>query len=198
MAMYVEHRFVNLIWGLEAFHRKKGGSSTAVAAKVKRILDKIDDANDKRWLAKRLEHAHEPSLEQRLFEIFKALPLGLDETKLRTFCHACAKLRNDISHFGGERHDVSYSEFLKDANVKSEALAILYHAVLLHEAGIDAKILRRWVFDNFLSAPIKIHFVQAGLLDKSILRAETERDVLATDVSVSQDSVTAGGSAPPK
>jgi hypothetical protein len=46
---------------------------------VNRILDKIDDANDKRWLARRLEHAHEPSLEQRLFEVFKALPLGLDK-----------------------------------------------------------------------------------------------------------------------
>ena len=67
-----------------------------------------------------LEHAHEPPLEQRLFEVFKALPLGLDEKRLRAFCHACAKLRNDISYFGGERHDASYSEFLKDANTKAK------------------------------------------------------------------------------
>src|SRR3979411_2250564 len=64
-AMYIEDRYVNLIWGLEAVHRKKGGGSDAVAAKVNRILDKIDDANGKRWLAKRLERAHEPPLEQR-------------------------------------------------------------------------------------------------------------------------------------
>nr|WP_244606036.1 hypothetical protein [Methylocella tundrae] len=29
-------------------HRKKGGGSDSIAAKVKRILDKIDDASDKR------------------------------------------------------------------------------------------------------------------------------------------------------
>jgi hypothetical protein len=198
MAMYVEHRFVNLIWGLEAFHRKRGGGSAAVAAKVKRILDKIDDAKDKRWLEKRLEHAHEPSLEQRLFEVFKALPLGLEEKKLRAFCHACAKFRNDISHFGGERHDVSYSEFLKDANIKSEALAVLYHAVLLHEVDISAQILKRWVFDNFLSAPIKSHFVQAGLLDKGILRAERQPNAQATDLNASQDAFAADGPASAK
>jgi hypothetical protein len=171
MAMYVEHRFVNLVWGLEAFHRKKvGGNSEALAAKVKRILDKIDSAKDKRWLAKRLETAHEPSLEQRLFEIFKVLPLGLDEERLRTFCQACAKRRNDISHFGGERHDASYSEFLIDLNNKSEALSVLYHALLLHEAGIDSRILKRWVFESFGSYPIKVQLVEAGLLDPSALR----------------------------
>jgi hypothetical protein len=198
MAMYIEHRFVNLIWGLEAFHRKKGGGSAAVTAKVNRILDKIDDAGDKRWLARRLEHAHEPSLEQRLFEVFKKLPLGLDEKKLRAFCQACAKLRNDISHFGGERHDASYSEFLKNANIKSEALSVLYHALLLHETGIDAPILKRWIFDNFLSAPIKIHFVQAGLLDKSVLRAEGQPNAQATDGNASQDVVAADDPSPSK
>ena len=172
MAMYVEHRFVNLIWGLEAFHRKKGGGgSDAVAAKVSRILDKINDAQDKRWLAKRLEHAHEPPLEHRLYEVFKVLPLGLDEEKLRTFCQACAKRRNDISHYGGERHDASYSEFLKDLNNKNEALAVLYHALLLYEVGIGARILKRWVFESFGSYPIKVHFVEAGLLNPSVLRA---------------------------
>lgn len=198
MAMYVEHRFVNLIWGLEAFHRKRGGGSAAVAAKVNRILDKIDDASDKRWLEKRLEHAHEPSLEQRLFDVFKALPLGLDEKRLRAFCQACAKLRNDISHFGGERHDASYSEFLKDANTKSEALSVLYHALLLHEASIDGQILNRWAFDSFLSPPIKIHFFQAGLLDKSVLSVEKQPNAQAPDVNASQDAPGDNDPAPPK
>ncbi|UTD29405.1 HEPN domain-containing protein [Bradyrhizobium sp. WD16] len=198
MAMYIEHRFVNLIWGLEAFHRKKGGSSDSIAAKVSRILDKIDIAKDKRWLAKRLEHAHEPSLEQRLFEMFKALPLGLDEEKLRIFCHACAKLRNDISHFGGERHDASYSEFLNDANTKSDALSVLYHALLLHEVGIDGWILKRWAFDSFLSGPIKSHFVQAGLLDKSMLRAEEQPNAQAADAHASGEAESPNDPASPK
>jgi hypothetical protein len=173
MPMYVEHRFVNLVWGLEALHRKKqrGVQSETVAKKVNRILNKIDDAKDKRWLAKRLENAFEPTLEQRLFEIFEALPLGFDKTKLRSFCQACAKLRNDISHFGGERHEVSYSGFVTHLNKKSEALSVLYHTLLLHAAGVDAEILKRWVFESFDSYPIKSHFVEAGLLDPSVLDA---------------------------
>ncbi len=198
MAMYIEHRFVNLIWGLEAFHRTRGASSDFIAAKVRRILDKIDDAGDKRWLAGRLEHAHEPSLEQRLFEIFKALSLDLHEKKLRAFCQACAKMRNDISHFGGERHDASYSEFLNDANIKSEALSVLYHALLLHEAGIDGQILKRWAFDSFLSTPIKIHFVQAGLLDKSVLRVEQQPNAQAPGTNASGDAANPDDLAPPK
>lgn len=118
-------------------------TSDPITAKVSRILDKIDNSKDKRWLAKRLEDAHEPSREQRLFEVFKALPLGLNEQKLRAFCQACAKLRNDISHFGGERHDAGHSEFLNDANTKSEALSVLCRALLLHEAGVHGQILKR-------------------------------------------------------
>ncbi|VFU16596.1 protein of unknown function (plasmid) [Methylocella tundrae] len=52
------------------------------------------------------------------------MPLGLDEKRPRAFCRTCAKLRNDISHFSGERHDASYSEFLNNAKIKSEALTI--------------------------------------------------------------------------
>jgi hypothetical protein len=33
-------------------------------------------------------------------------------------------------------------------------------------------MLKRWAFESFLSDPIKIHFVEAGLLDKSVLRAD--------------------------
>jgi hypothetical protein len=56
-------------------------------------------------------------------------------------------------------------------NKKCEALSVLYHALLLHEAGIDARILKRWVFESFGSYRIKIHFVEAGLLDASLLGA---------------------------
>jgi hypothetical protein len=33
-------------------------------------------------------------------------------------------------------------------------------------------MLKWWAFESFLSDPIKIHFVEAGLLDKSVLRAD--------------------------
>ena len=36
------------------------------------------------------------------------------------------------------------------------------------EIGVDAKLIRTWMFDSFGSFPIKVHFVKAGLLDKTI------------------------------
>lgn len=47
-----------------------------------------------------LQHADEPPLAERLFEIFRVLPLGIDEKALRRFYAKCADKRNDISHFG--------------------------------------------------------------------------------------------------
>jgi hypothetical protein len=87
---------------------------------------------------------------------------------------------------------------MNDANTKSEALSVLYHAVLLHEAGIDGQILKRWTFNSFLSAPIKIHFVQAGLLDKSVLRVEKQPDAQAADANASLDAVGHNDPALPK
>jgi hypothetical protein len=55
---------------------------------------------------------------------------------------------------------------------KSAALSTLYHALLLHEIGIDATILKRWMYESFSSYPIKVDFVEAGLLDPGVLRAK--------------------------
>lgn len=170
LPMYIEHRFVNFAWGLEALHRKRASQpSTAMSAKIKRVLASVG-AKDRKWLARRLRHTQEPALDQRLFDTFKVLDLGLDKKRLRQFCEACAKRRNDISHFGGERHGESYTAFLEDVKYKGDALATLYHALLLHECGIDPEILRRWIFKSWQSFQIKFALVKTGLLDPEALR----------------------------
>jgi hypothetical protein len=170
--LYVEHRFVNLVWGIEAFHRRKYTTSptAALTEKVQRILGQISDTRDRKWLSKKLENAHEPSLGERIFQSISAIPLGFDETRLRTFSDACNKLRNDLSHFGGQRHNGgSYNEFMIKLNDTSEALATFYQMLLLHEIGIDENILKWWVFKGFSSYLIKVYLVKVGLLDKSAL-----------------------------
>lgn len=56
-----------------------------------------------------------------------------------------------------------------DLESKGQALAALYQALLLQEIGVDAEIIKAWMFDGFGSLPIKHHFVKAGLLDKRVL-----------------------------
>jgi hypothetical protein len=176
--LYIEHRFVNLVWGIEAFHRRKlvSPGPTRIQEKVERIVNQITRPKDRKWLAKRLENAHEPTLEERIFQVLSTVPLGLDPERLRKFSMECAKLRNDISHFGGDRHEGrSYNDFIRDTDDKAEALSTLYHLLLLHEIGIDEAILKWWVFEGFKSYPIKYHFVQAGLLNKSVVEQKNQR-----------------------
>ena len=127
LPLYLEHRFVSLVWGIEVFHRKQTAASqpSPLAAKVNRILAQVSRSHDRKWLAKKLENANEPSLGERIFETLSRINLGFEVTRLRAFSDKCATLRNDISHFGGVRHDeISYNNFIEYLNHASETLAL--------------------------------------------------------------------------
>jgi hypothetical protein len=166
MQLYSEHRFIMLIWGIEAFHRRKYGSrrSGRTAERITRVLEQLPDKKDKKWLADRLKYATEPNLQQRIFETLKAIPLGLDHKRLRRFAEGCARNRNDISHFGEHRDgSTPYSEFILELSRKSDALAYLYHVLILHEIGLSETILRWWVNESFYSFRIKFALASVGL-----------------------------------
>jgi hypothetical protein len=181
MRLYPEHRFVNLIWGIEALHRRKypdlSGSSKYIK-KVQNIVDQITAIKDKKWLQQKLKYAGEPNLEQRIFGIFKNMPIGLDTVKLRRFCKDCADTRNEISHFGGERQSQSNSETLMKLQQKSEALSYLYHALLLYEIGVAERILNWWIYEGFRSYTIKEAFFKVGLIDEDTLKATSRGGAL--------------------
>lgn len=166
--MYVEHRFVNLIWGLESLHRRKSKGKTTetkLDAKIHRILSQISGSSDKRWLEAQLKHKSEPTLKQRLMDVLSILPLGFESERISAFCEACADRRNDISHFGGQREGGDYRDFMLDLVKKSEALAYLYHAVLLHEIGVDASLIKESLVEHGINAYRSKHaFREVGLL----------------------------------
>jgi hypothetical protein len=175
--IYEEHRFVNLVWGIESLHRRRALPSderSGLQKKISRIIGDLRRSADRKWLEQQLRHAGEPSLADRMFETLKVLPLTLEETRLRKFCIECADRRNDISHFGGQRQvggAADYNAFILDLSKKSEALSYLYHVLLLLEIGIDASILHRYAYKGFRSYPIKFALVDAGLLPEGALKA---------------------------
>lgn len=128
MQIYIENRFVTLVTGLEALHRKKyiGSHDSTVKERVARIIDGTKDDKDETWLRTRLKNAHEPNLEQRLFDIVITTDLQISREKLRTFAMQCAKIRNDLSHFGEQRNGVAYQVFIRDVVRKNEAPSISY------------------------------------------------------------------------
>jgi ApeA N-terminal domain 1 len=147
---YPEHEFVNLIWALESLHRtKQSGTPATDKAKAQedmrqRILNRFSGPNDKvelKWLQRKLKYAHDPTLSDRIFEIFANFPVPLNEKELRRFAERCAKRRNDISHEGGPREYESYADFVKEVSELRDALRYLYHALLLSEIGVEPKII---------------------------------------------------------
>jgi hypothetical protein len=170
--LYVEHRFVNFVWGLEAFHRRRQNvpRETPIKKKIDRILGQVAK-KDRRWLASRLENADEPALAERLYQTLRSVPLNLEDNRLRKFATDCARLRNDISHFGESRQARTYGEFITDTISKTESLSTIYHMLLLQELGVDQSILKAWVYEGRKSLEINYYFVQAGLLDEDVVKA---------------------------
>lgn len=162
MKMYTEHRFMNLIWGLEAFDRQKHGEpgpSDALRAKIDRITMEVSRPKDKSWLRRQLARCSEPVLEQRLRRNFATLPLPLDAVALAKFCRECASLRNDFSHFGDARQPMT----LRDLDKKSDALSALYHVLLLQEIGVPSSLLTLQQSANWSASVKQRHLRDAGL-----------------------------------
>lgn len=166
--MFIEHRFVNLIWGLEAFDRRSRGETPAppkLAAKIQRILDQVDLKKDRDWLDVKLKNAGEPNLSERLFGIFSTLPIAFDIPALRKFCTDCADRRNDISHFGGIRHKGQrYNDFMREIDQKSTALAALYHLLLLTVIGVDKARLNFDTNNNWPLSRMRMDLQLVGVL----------------------------------
>ena len=164
----MEHEFVSLIWGIETFHRVKHPekpASSRVQNKIQRIIDQIKLSRDRKWLAEQLEHAHEPSLETRIFQVLRELPIEFDDKGLKKFAHECAERRNAISHFGGQRQrDKDGTTTSSDLMKKGEVLGYLYHTLIMQEIGIEKDILRQWLYEGFRSYHIKRILREAGLL----------------------------------
>ena len=179
MKFYPEHRFVNLIWGIEALHRKKYADKSPPETELKtkatviRIIDQIEQSKDKKWLKGKLKNAHEPNLQQRIFEVLSVVPINLDTKKIRTFAMRCAELRNEISHFGSQRHGENYQEFMQELTKKSEALSVVYHMLILREIGIEGKVLQWWIYEGPHSYREKRTLAEGGLLDDTTLKPVT-------------------------
>lgn len=164
LKLYVEHRFVNLVWGLESLHRRieKPGARPKLAAKIARILNSVEE-KDRKWLERQLRHAGEPSLSNRLAEMLQALPFDFGAKALEEFASLCAARRNDISHFGGQRASGAYKELLHDLERLTDALDLLYHARILQEIGIPDDHLRWWFVEGFTSHRIRRALEAVGL-----------------------------------
>jgi hypothetical protein len=163
--MYAEHRFVNLMWAVESFHRTKNPEirNAGVAEKRDRIVAAVFGEKDRKWLEKRLRNADELSLEDRIVDTFKTLPIEMEPRSLRDFAQKCARYRNDLSHFGGSRDTPNYQDFLRKLDELSDALGSLHHAVILNEIGVESDTLRRCLHEGYHGSRFQRTLKDAGI-----------------------------------
>jgi hypothetical protein len=172
LRLYADHHFINLIWGIETLHRRRHpiiSEPPALKKKIDRILSQISANRDRKWLQNQFRY--EPSLEQRIFETFKNLPIAFGEKRLKEFARSCAEKRNEISHFGGSRHGDTNLQETRELQTKNEALAYLYHILLLHEIGIGSDWLKSFVYQGMQAYTIKKALFDAGLIDEETLKS---------------------------
>jgi hypothetical protein len=107
--MYVEHRFANLVWGIESLHRGMNASQPVSKSHRKRIDSILTkggeklNSDERKWLRSQRDMQIEPPLEHRIFSTFADLPWKITKNSLQDFSVKCRARRNDVSHFGGPR-----------------------------------------------------------------------------------------------
>ena len=169
--LYLDHQFVSLVWALEAMSRNESEvpEDHKLSEKIARILDQAREkpclkSSDRRWLENILDRAKEPPLKDRLFSLFKSLPLGLGKSELQKFAKSCADRRNELSHFAGLKQDKSatrtHNDFIQDLVKLTPALDLLCHAKILQTIGVPNDLIR----NAFLSrSENRHHMREAGL-----------------------------------
>lgn len=166
-SLHLEHKFANFIWGLEVLHRLKhpeAVQSEKFKAKIERIISNVILTKDRTWLEGRLQNAHEPSLQQRLKESIASLEINFEDRSLTSFCKICADLRNDLSHFGGQRTFSNYDEMIQALHEKAGALEFLYHAIALKEIGVEIQTIKNFIFSGRHSYKFSQIANKAGLI----------------------------------
>lgn len=143
--LYVEHRFINLIWGLEALHEKHWpprAPKKNKEAKIQDILSAIDrlaNSGERKAIERALRPG--PTLEQRLRDLFTILPADFTRDQLTAFAKKCADRRNAISHEGGPREGETYSDFIREVHELACALDPIYHYIILSVIGVPTGVL---------------------------------------------------------
>jgi hypothetical protein len=135
----VPMRFLNLVQALEVFHRKALQPSTPSEheRKVHAILRSAPE-NYRTWLAERLQFSHEPSLNFRLKELFRAASPIIDNPStpaVKVFANRTKEWRNQLTHFSRPEGDFAMKD-LELLNLSNWIVLVLEYW-LLRDAGLD-------------------------------------------------------------
>jgi len=137
---YLEVRFLSLIQGLEAYHRRASNEKEMDEAEFEKIIENLIEhcpENRKEWLKGKLRYGNEVSLRKRikrLIEPFKDL-FGSKE-KRRKLINRIVNTRNDLTHRSSDPEDI------EDLWVLCQKMEALFQLHFLQLIGFSQEEIR--------------------------------------------------------
>lgn len=148
---YQENRFLDILQGLESFHRRKLEDTTKLKKefdqKLSSVIEPISESH-KKWIRDLLEYRYEPSLRKRLRDLlgkehFEIIEKVVPKSTQKKFIDKVANSRNYYTH---------YNESLKKDSIPASNLSqptrILYVVLLchvLHEIDFSIDLINKLV-----------------------------------------------------
>ena len=138
--IHLEHKFLNLILALEAYHRKTKENFELPEDKFKDMLDEIVNLvpeKYKSWLREKLNYSNEKNLRRRLKEIMDefsyAISLFIQDENIKHFIDKVIKTRNYLIH----KDDKIEKNVAKDKELfyLVEKLKLIVEICILKELG---------------------------------------------------------------
>lgn len=148
----VENKFLNIIQGIESFHRRRRENEKLPKAihkeKINTILNSCPDEHTN-WLRDRLSFSNEPSLQERLVSLFSELEVDLINHLFKNWETLVSESKNSRNYY--THYDTSLEKkALKGVALHylTERLRIFLLVLVLNETGIKSEQTKKIISDG--------------------------------------------------
>jgi hypothetical protein len=149
-SIFGENRFLNVCSAAEGFHRSTIGGSHMDRAEfksLKRRLKKYLPRKYHEWFDSKMQHANDPSLNQRLKQLADRLGPVAEQLvgDMTVWGRVVSTCRNDLTHLEGlgEQYDSGEHYDGGDLYWLAEGVFNVTRLCLLHHVGLDSELLPR-------------------------------------------------------
>ncbi|MDU5108088.1 HEPN domain-containing protein [Clostridium sp.] len=142
---HIPMTFIKIVQALEAFSRKMRSNNkediSSYKEKIKYILESVDNEDYKSWLEGRLKYSNEPTLQNRIKDIFYELDffLKLSSSERKSIANKITLTRNYYTHFDemNKENVMTDEEIYYSTVIMQLALRVL----VMMELGIDRELI---------------------------------------------------------
>lgn len=145
----VQINFVDIVTAMETFSRRFMNNSKMEESEyndlIEKMLNSIDDEGFKEKMTRKLAYSNEPSLYDRLENIFDKFPdiINISNKKRNSLIYKSVNTRNYYTHFGEDNKSEKRLTGIK-ALYSYEVYKIILKLLILEELGLDTnKIVER-------------------------------------------------------